>query len=76
MRIEPFSREAAQDRSPGWSEAEAWVRTRAAPTCKCCHIIWHTGRGKGVQENNLSILTVDRSVLRGKKYSDLGKPNH
>ena len=64
MRIEPFSREAAQDRSPGWSEAEAWVRARAAPT------------PQGVQENNLSILTVDRSVLCRKKYSDLGKPNH
>ena len=64
MRIEPFSREAAQDRSPGWSEAKAWVRTRAAPT------------PQGVQENNLSILTVDRSVLCRKKYSDLGKPNH
>ena len=74
MRIEPFSRntvhlaafsrEAAQDRSPGWSEAKAWVRTRAAPT------------PQGVQENNLSILTVDRSVLSRKKYTYLGKPNH
>ena len=64
MRIEPFSREGAQDRSPGWSEAKAWVRTCAAPT------------PQGVQENNLSIPTVDRSVHCQKKYTDLGKPNH
>ena len=82
MRIEPFSRntvhlaafsrEAAQDRSPGWSEAKAWVRTRAAPTPQCCHMAHRSGaRGAG---NNLSIPTVDRSVLCRKKYSDLGKP--
>ena len=55
MRIEPFSRntvhlaafsrEAAQDRSPGWSEAKAWVRTRAAPTAQCCHMAHRSGQG-------------------------------
>ena len=43
----------------GWSEAEPWVRTPAAPT------------PQGAQENNLSIPTVDRSVLCPKKYTDL-----
>ena len=46
MRIEPFSRntvhlaafsrEAAQDRSPGWSEAKAWVRTARRQPRKGC----------------------------------------
>ena len=64
MRIEPFSREAAQDRSPWVERSESLGENRAAPT------------PQGVQENNLSIPTVDRSVLCRKKYSDLGKPNH
>ena len=72
MRIELFSREAAQDRSPGWSEAKAWVRSAQRQPRNVA--IWHNRSGQGVQENNLSLPTVDRSVLCRKKYSDLGKP--
>ena len=84
MRIDPFSRntvhlaafsrEAAQDRSPGWSEAQAWVRTRAAPTPQMLPYGTPVGaRGAGKQP-----LDSDGGSIRPvpKKYSDLDKPNH
>ena len=50
MRIEPFSREAAQDRSP-WVERSGTLGEEPA----------RRQPRKGVRENNLSIPTVDRS---------------
>ena len=36
VHLAAFSREAAQDRSPGWSEAKAWVRTARRQPRKGC----------------------------------------
>ena len=57
---EPLSREAAPDRSPGWSEAEPWVKTIEA------------GALKGAQENT-PYDSDEGAGFRRKNRMNLGK---
>ena len=57
---ERLSREAAQDRSPGWSEAEPWVKTPRG------------GSPEGAQENTPHD-SDDGAGFRAKNVMNLGK---